>query len=286
LRHDSRIPNGLFYLRHFVSPRERADILAWIQTLHPIWEQRFSTRRPPPEGEAQRWLLRPVYWLGNWQFACLDYYHPPKGTLHRCVRAEPYPPALAGVVQRIETFVRKMYKGRDLPPKWAANTCLINFYGDKIENGKRTDTARVGEHKDFELGPVASLSFGERAFFQFVESKARGTRERVVFEQWLVDSSLQVFGTPRWKDQTFHRVQRVERKQKTHFNIGVPNFETRRINFTFRYVPEEHIVRLKDLPKEKWLDVEAYVRQLADHSPYFEKEITAGTTKQPNRPSG
>lgn len=265
------LPPGLFYLRHFVTAKERQAIIDWLATLHPLWEQRYSTRRDPPPGETQRWLLRPVYWLGNWQFACLDYYHPPKGILHRCVRAEPYPLALAPVVKRIETFVRKTYRGRDLPPKWAANTCLINFYGDRVQSGKRTDTARVGEHKDFEPGPVASLSFGERAFFQFVESKSRGTRERVVLNQWLEDSSLQVFGGKRWKEDYFHRVQRVERKTKTAFQTNANGFETRRINFTFRYVPEEHIVSLDQLPKEKFLDIEFYVRQLAENSEFFEK---------------
>ena len=71
-----------------------------METLHPLWEQRFSSRRPLPEGETQRQLLRPVYWLGNWQFACLDYYRPPNGVRDRCVRAEPFPLVLARMVER------------------------------------------------------------------------------------------------------------------------------------------------------------------------------------------
>ena len=39
--------------------------------------------------------MRPVYWLGGWQFACLDYYRPPDGVDDRCVRAEPFPAVLA-----------------------------------------------------------------------------------------------------------------------------------------------------------------------------------------------
>ena len=43
-----------------------------------------------------------MYWLGNWQFACLDYYRPPKGVKDRCVRAEPFPPVLQRQVEKIE----------------------------------------------------------------------------------------------------------------------------------------------------------------------------------------
>src|SRR6516162_2828119 len=118
---------GLYYNRAFVSPRDRAEILAWLETIHPIWEERYSKHNPPPAGEKQRLLLRPVYWLGNWQFACLDYYHPPKGVHNRCVCAEPFPAVLQGMVARIEERARRMYVGADMPKGWRLNTCLVNF---------------------------------------------------------------------------------------------------------------------------------------------------------------
>lgn len=259
----------LGYVRNFISPAEREAIVAWLGTLRPIWERRFSTERPLPAGEEQRWLLRPVYWLGNWQFACLDYYHPPKGVLNRCVQAEGYPPAMAGVVARIEEAIRRRFKPSELPPRWRFNTCLINFYGARLENGKRVDVARVGEHRDYEPGPVASLSLGDRALFQFVESRRRGTREGVVLQQWLEDRSLQLFGGPYWKDRLFHRVQRVERKSARPFPVQVDDFEVRRVNFTFRHVPEEHIIPYKDLPPDAAADVREYMERLARHSQFF-----------------
>src|SRR4051812_31237076 len=76
---------GLYYNPKFISHAEREEILAWLSGLHPIWDERYSKSNPPPAGKTQRRLLRPVYWLGNWQFACLNYYHPPKGILNRCV---------------------------------------------------------------------------------------------------------------------------------------------------------------------------------------------------------
>ena len=243
-------------------------------TLHPFSEQRFSKSNPPPPGESQRWLLRPVYWLGNWQFACLNYYHPPKGILNRCVKAEPYPEVLQRLVKKIEAITKSHLNKEAIPQGWKLNTCLINMYGTNIKAGKKDDTARVGEHKDFEPGPVASLSLGERALFQFVSSSKRGERDGVIHQQWLTDGALQIFGGKKWKDDLFHRVQRVDTLQDYKFNIKVQDFVVRRINFTFRYVPDQHIYDLKQLPKEKREDIAPYLEQLAEHSAYFKKIVT------------
>ncbi len=276
------LPRGLFYDRDFVAPVDRVEILAWLATLHPIWERRYAAHHPPPPGREQRWLLRPVYWLGNWQFACLDYYHPPKGVLHRCVRAEPYPPVLRRLVARAEQIARRLYDGAELPAGWHLNTCLVNFYGTRIDGDRRIDTARVGEHKDYEPGPVASLSLGARALFQFVSGARTPERAAVAFQQWLDDGSLQIFGGDRWKRQLFHRVQRVDRKGEP-FALATDRFLTRRVNFTFRYVPDEHIVPFAALPDDAAADVREYVEQLARHSPFFRRALEERDVGDGNR---
>ena len=268
------LPPGLHYDRRFVSPAERAELLEWLAGIHPIREQRYAPNHPPPPGKSQRWLLRPVYWLGNWQFACLDYYHPPRGVLHRCVRAEPFPPVMQRMVARAERVARSLYRGPDLPDGWRLNTCLVNFYGSSMQDGRTVDTARVGDHKDFEPGPVASVSLGERAFFQFTAPSRAGEPGAVAFQQWLDDGSLQVFGGERWKNRLLHRVQRVERKG-FRFDVDTPGFETRRINFTFRFVPEAHVVRFADLPPGSADDVRGYMEQLASGSAFFRNELDA-----------
>ncbi|MBL8940726.1 MAG: alpha-ketoglutarate-dependent dioxygenase AlkB [Archangium sp.] len=259
---------GLHYDAGFLSNASRADVMSYLSTLHPIWENRFSAFRPIPAGETQRRLLRPVYWLGNWQFACLDYYRPPH-VWDRAIEAEPFPRALRGLVAEMEARARGMFRGDDLPKGWHLNTCLINFYGSSLQDGKWVDTARVGEHKDFEPGPVASLSLGERALFQFVTSSKPGDRDGVVEQQWLDDGSLQIFGGDQWKKRTFHRVQRVDTKGGHHFKVNVSDFDTRRINFTFRYVPDEHVMPYRKVSPETRRDVEEYVRALAQHSAFF-----------------
>lgn len=266
--------DGLHYDAGFLSRADRAEIESWLGTLRPIWENRFSDFRPLPEGEEQRRLLRPVYWLGNWQFACLDYYRPPAGLLNRCVEAEPFPPVLAKLVKVIEQRTRRMFRGDDMPEKWHLNTCLVNFYGASLSDGKWIDTARVGEHKDFEPGPVASLSLGERAMFQFVSSRKPGDRDGVIEQQWLDDGSLQIFGGDQWKKRTFHRVQRVDTRGGHKFDIHVSDFETRRINFTFRYVPDEHVIPFNKLSEQAQRDVRGYMEELAKSSKFFANALT------------
>ncbi len=266
--------DGHLYQRDFLSPGARAELLAYLLSLHPIWEERFSPHHPPPPGQKQRSLLRPVYWLGNWQFACLDYYRPPRGIHDRCVRAEPFPKVLAELVAEIEQLARNELRPGDFPPGWHLDTCLINFYGDRLEGEKRVDVARVGEHKDFEPGPVASLSLGERALLQFVRSQRPGERDEVVLQEWLEDGSLQLFGGPRFKEQLFHRVQRVERKGNHRFPLPVSGFETRRINLTLRYVPDQHVIPYSRLAKDSADDVRGYMEKLALHSPFFARELS------------
>lgn len=262
------------FLQHqFLSETDREKMLQEILCYNPIWEFRFSKSNPPPQGQTNRKLLRPVYWLGNWQFACLNYYHPPKGIDHRCVQAEPYGPQLKKFVKQIEKIVQQKFNPKDVPKDWHLNTCLINYYGSKIEEGKKIDAARVGEHKDFEPGPVASFSFGERALFQFVQSQRKNAPSQVMLQQWLADNSLQIFAGPKYKDLYFHRVQRVEKNKSLSLPpIHFPDFETRRINLTFRYVPVQHIQKIQDFPKNLKLDVSPYIQELAESSKFWKEQ--------------
>lgn len=269
---------NLIYQDKGISQSEKKEILNFLATLHPIWEERYSKSNPPPAGENNRSLLRPVYWLGNWQFACLNYYHPPKGTQFRCVSAEHYPPVLKRIIQRIESQVKEQFAERDVPRRWQLNTCLINYYGEKFveteaDGGKWIDSARVGEHKDFEPGPVASISFGESAIFQFVKSSGKKNQSQVVLQQRLDDCSLQIFGGEKFKNQLFHRVQRVENKGIEFKDLNTSNFKTRRINFTFRYVPDDHIQPMNKFPTAQREDIHKYVLNLAHHSEFWKNAL-------------
>jgi len=268
-------PRGHHYFPGYLKARDREQLLTWLQALRPIWEQRYSTRRAPPAGQEQRELLRPVYWLGNWQFACLDYYRPPRGTMDRCVAAEPFPDVLARIVADTERRIAKLFPRKDIPAGYRLNTCLVNFYGARQQGERWIDTARVGEHRDFEPGPVASLSIGERALFQFVRSRRIGEREAPLVSQWLDDGSMQIFGGSFFKDRVFHRVQRVDKRAGFTLPPEIDGFRTRRINFTFRFVPNEHVIPFGRLGQEAREDVRGYVEQLAQSSAFFERALAA-----------
>lgn len=266
---------GHVIVQDYLGARENAEILAWLETLRPIWEYRYATTRPPPRGETQRRLLRPVYWLGNWQFACLDYYRPPNGVQERAVAAEPFPRVLAGIVADVERRARRAFPREHIPERWHLNTCLVNFYGDKLEGERWVDCARVGEHRDFEPGPVASLSMGERALFQFVARRRGDERPPPLLTQWLDDRSLQLFAGPFFKDSLLHRVQRVDHRAGITLPPAIEGFRSRRVNFTFRYVPDEHVVPFERLSAQPRADVEPYVRELAVSSPFFARALAA-----------
>lgn len=268
-----RDPLGHLYEPAYLERSARAEILRYLETIHPIWEFRYATDEEAPDGRGKRRLLRPVYWLGNWQFACLDYYRPPRGTKERCVRAEPFPPVLARIARDAEARARRGFPERYVPRGWHLNTCLINFYGKRFEDGRWVDSARVGEHRDFEPGPVASLSLGERALFQFVTSRRIGERDAPLLSQWLDDGSLQLFAGPTYKDRTFHRVQRVDRRDGVSLPPELPDFRTRRVNFTFRYVPDADVIPFAALSARSREKVEPYVRELAERSPFFRRAL-------------
>ena len=107
--------------------------------------------------------------------------------------------------------------------------------------------------------------------FQFVSGQTNG--KQIALEQWLDDCSLQLFGEEKWKSKFFHRIQRVDKKVGYQFDLNVENFETRRINFTFRYVPREHILPYKSLPREQQSDTLRYMQKLAENSAFFKKAL-------------
>lgn len=275
---------GYLYEPGYLTPAVCDEILAWLATLHPIWEQRYSTRRPPPRGQMQRSLLRPVYWLGNWQFACLGYYEPPRRVRNCAVAAEPFPDVLARLGRDMERRIRARFAPADVPQGWHLNTCLVNFYGSRWDGQRWNDAARVGEHRDLEPGPVASLSLGERALFQFVRRGAGAAPP--VRAQWLENGSLQAFAGPWWKDELLHRVRRVEDKHAPDLPPSIEGFRTRRVNFTFRYVPDAHVVPFARLGAEAKADVSEYVTSLARHSAHFRQALEGAATGPESQDQG
>lgn len=267
-----KIIPGTYYNAGFLNGPTKKSLIQEIENLHPIWEERYSPSNPPPEGDTWRSLKRPVYWLGNWQYACLGYYHPPDQIDFRCVKAEAFPPVMQKMVNEIEVLTRRLAPKSDVPSDWHLNTCLVNYYGSRIDptTNKEVDLATVGDHKDAEPGPVASISLGEKAWFQFVKGKNH-LRDNVQLEQWLDDGSLFIFWNKKFKDELFHRVQRVDNKNNIKFIDHLEGYRTRRINLTFRFVPVKDIIDYKFFPQNKKDDINEYVKIQAKNSNFFKQ---------------
>ena len=55
------------------------------------------------------------------------------------------------------------------------------------------------------------------------------------------------------------------------FDLNTPDFETRRLNFTFRYVPREHVQKLSRFPKLQQEDLHPYIQNLSLRSDFFKE---------------
>ncbi len=256
---------GFSYLPKFIEAAEVRELSDYFASLHPLWEKRHADGQTSRRGGDGR-LTRPVYWLGAWQFAALGYYAEPDHLTDRCVRAEPLPPVMVRILERLRDELSTHGDTGPLP-----NTCLINYYGrEGKQPGKPpVDFARLRMHQDAEPGPVVMFSVGQPAQFEFLEPEAPNV-ERAL---WIRNRSVVVFSGPEFKDRLYHRVTRVRYGQDPVLGAQLDNFEVRRISVSFRHVPEAYIKDLGDLAREARDIALPYVKQLAPHSAHFAQQL-------------
>jgi hypothetical protein len=58
-------------------------------------------------------------------------------------------------------------------------------------------------------------------------------------------------------------------------DLPLPGFDTRRVNFTFRYVPDVDVLPLRRLGPQARADIRAYVQELARGSPFWAEALAA-----------
>ncbi|MBW2256951.1 MAG: alpha-ketoglutarate-dependent dioxygenase AlkB [Deltaproteobacteria bacterium] len=160
--------SGFSYLPRFIGVDEARTLVDYFAGLHPLWEKRFADGHRSRRGATGR-LTRPVYWLGAWQFAALGYYAEPEHLVDKCVRAEPLPPVMTRILERLRPELVPHGDDGPLP-----NTCLINYYGHqpKRDGKPPLDFARLRMHRDAEPGAVVMFSVGQPAQFEFVDPEA------------------------------------------------------------------------------------------------------------------
>ena len=240
------------------------QLAAFFATLHPVWESRYAPGDPARRGSRAR-LTRPVYWLGAWQFAALGYYSEPHHTEQKCVRAEPFPPVLQQLLERLQPEL-EAHGDTTLP-----NTCLINFYGsERLDpSGPPVDYARLRMHRDAEPGPVVMLSVGQPAQFEFVLPDV----DAPLHSQWVRNRSVVVISGPRYKDELYHRVTQVRHGQNPALTAQIEHFAIRRVSISFRHVPESAILDAGDLSPDNQAIVRPYLEELAPFSHHFDGQL-------------
>ena len=239
--------------------------MRFFADLHPLWEKRYPDGHPSRRGGDGR-LTRPVYWLGAWQFAALGYYSEPDHVHDRCVRAEPLPPVMRAILERLRDELARHGEQGPLP-----STCLVNFYGreQKGPGEPPVDQARLRMHRDAEPGAVVMLSVGQPAQFEFVEPGG----DAPVHSQWVRNRSVVVLSGPEYKDRLYHRVTRVRYGDQPVLSSRLEGFTVRRISVSFRHVPERHIRSLAEIGAEAREIALPYVRQLARHAEHFRRQL-------------
>jgi alkylated DNA repair dioxygenase AlkB len=267
--HDGRSPielPGFSYLPGFIDLAEADALIEFFAQLGPLWEQRHRAEKNLRPGEHSRRLTRPVYWLGAWQFACLGYYAEPDHREDRCVRAEPFPPVMQDILDRLRPTV----EAHDSTLAALPNTCLINYYGRELGDGPPRDYARLRMHRDAEPGPVVMFSIGQPGLLEFVDRSAPDVPELAL---WLRHRSVSILSGPDFKDRLYHRITEVRHGRQPALETRLEGFEVRRVSVSFRTVPEQLIANFDELSPSARDLVRDYVEQLARHSAHFEDQL-------------
>jgi len=268
--HDGRSPieePGFSYLPRAIAADEAEALIAYFGSLHPIWEQRHRDGDHARSAGHARRLTRPVYWLGAWQFACLGYYAEPDHRTDRCVTAEPFPPVMQGILERLEPMLRQRHPEPDMPT--LPNTCLINYYGREVGEGQPRDYARLRMHRDGEPGPVVMFNIGQAGRLEFLDPERSPEPELAV---WTRHRSVTVLSGPTYKDRLYHRVVQVRTGEDPAMHCTLPGFELRRVSVSFRHVSPELISDAADLPSPRRAKVRDYVTELAEHSAHWARQ--------------
>ena len=271
---------GFSYLPRFITEAESAELLRYFGSLKPIWESRHAGDRAGRSESGSRRLTRPVYWLGAWQFACLGYYAAPDYLDEKCLRAEPFPAVMQGILDRLTEKVAAHHANSSLGA--LPNTCLINYYGSELTVDAKgrpqpRDYARLKMHRDGEPGPVVMFSIGQPVLFEFVDGD-RPTEPELAL--WLKNRSVVIFSGPHFKDHLYHRVTRVRYGDAPVMPEVVDDFRLRRVSVSFRFVPPTHIKALSEFSEPAQAEVRGYVEQLATSSPHFRAELEATPPKE------
>ena len=134
-------------------------------------------------------------------------------SLDRCVTAEPFPPVLAKLVERHRGDRPPACSRPDMPAGWHAQHLPGELLRRALEGERWVDTARVGEHQDFEPGPRRlALARGARALPVRRQSPAAASATAWSRSSGSMTARCRSLAEISGSASTFHRVQRVDHR--------------------------------------------------------------------------
>lgn len=252
-----------------MSVDEGARLIAYFESLKPIWERRHAPSKHARAGVSGGRITRPVYWLGAWQFASLGYYAEPDHREGRCLRGEAFPAEICEVLDKLRPVLDRHDLSEVSEP--LPNTCLINYYGSELGEGPPRDQARLRMHQDGEPGPVIMFCIGQPGLLEFVDP-ARPHEPALAI--WTRHRSVVVFSGPEFKDRLYHRITQVRHGAEPAIRSPIADFSLRRVSVSFRHVPEPLICDFDDLPQPARDLVRPYVEELAGSSAHYAKQLS------------
>jgi len=251
-----------------MSVSEADALIAYFESLTPIWERRHAHSRHSRDGARGRRITRPVYWLGAWQFASLGYYAEPDYREGRCLRGEAFPEAIQTVLERLRPVLAEHDCSEVDDP--VPNTCLINYYGSELGEGPPRDQARLRMHRDGEPGPEIMFCIGQPGLLEFLEPD--GDPE---LSLWTRHRSVVVFSGAEFKRRLYHRITRVRYGVEPALTSPLQDFALRRVSVSFRHVPQPLICEFSGLPSTARELVRPYVEALAASSEHYARQLRA-----------
>ena len=104
---------------------------------------------------------------------------------------------------------------------------------------------------------------------------ARGANNLTNFLRpgFLSNTNIAISGSSDKFDYRISGSQAYQQGIVPNTDLNTTNFKTRRINFTFRYVPDDHIQPLNKFPEAQSEDIKQYVLKLSERSEFWKRSL-------------
>ena len=165
-----------------------------------------------------------------------------------------------------------------VPRRWHLNTCLVNFYGDR-DRGRQGDRCRARRRASRLRARSGRVAVARRARAVSVRPPRRAAMRHRCARSGSRTTRCRSSAVRAGRTTCSTACSASTTSTKLDLPPKIDGFRTRRVNFTFRYVPDEHVTPFAQLPAAARDDVRDYVAELAQHSPFFAKALASASSR-------